>query len=776
MKLEPVHEKMIYRVMNAAVLACIGLFALGPVFGIGMVSRSHILVLCGMLSLLVGINFLPARGKLLCLFVTISCLIVILAIAGLELSVAFLKDYPGWCMGYGAKQAEWINLYRLMQTAVIVIAAYFVQILLEKWNALKVGLACVGMVSLLLCMFTKRTVSHLGVIFIILYIIVVYLEWQQKHWKKMHSGSLKAQIIWSAPFLVIYLLLMAGMATPEKPYDWLWAKNLYAGLEESFLAVTHNIFRWGGYDFDTALSGFSEEGRLGGAFWRNDRKVMHIQGTGVSGTHIYLIGKVYDTFDGRQWLQEYHEKEEERFIDTVETLYAIRRLDDEYLHDYVKKATLTIFYDAFDIGYLFTPLKTSSIVSPESAFSYFFDGGDMILDAQRVQGTTYRVRYYQLNSGTELFDQLLASYTPQDEMVWDVVVRQYADEYEGDMDPEMTLEMLEEHKQKVHDSYLDEIAISEAVESYLARITADANTDVEKLRAIEKELASFTYTKKPGELPDDVTNASEFLDYFLLESRQGYCVHFATAFVLLARAEGIPARYTQGFCVPAGEEGEAEILSSMAHSWPEVYIDGVGWIPFEPTPGYGGRRYNSWKLSTRPSSILNDQREEESEDMLSDKEAQQEALQEESEETEEETTKEANRERIRRILALWVPAVLAGILLAIFLDDLLKYYRYQRMSDVEKFRVEVRKNLRILTWAGLQREEEETLQELRERGMQIHGLPSLNFLEHYEDVVYGGKVVSDEMLEGVKRERKVIINALKEKKKLLYLYCRMRRL
>ena len=41
--------------------------------------------------------------------------------------------------------------------------------------------------------------------------------------------------------------------------------------------------------------------------------------------------------------------------------------------------------------------------------------------------------------------------------------------------------------------------------------------------------------------------------------------------------------------------------SGMAHSWPEVYIDGVGWIPFEPTPGYGRMRYVSWGMSSRES-------------------------------------------------------------------------------------------------------------------------------------------------------------------------------
>ena len=87
----------------------------------------------------------------------------------------------------------------------------------------------------------------------------------------------------------------------------------------------------------------------------------------------------------------------------------------------------------------------------------------------------------------------------------------------------------------------------------------------------------------PGPLPKHITTPEAFLDYFLLESKQGYCSYFATAFVLLARAEGIPARYVEGFCVPLQGEQSLTVYGNMVHAWPEVYIQGVGGIPFEPT-------------------------------------------------------------------------------------------------------------------------------------------------------------------------------------------------
>lgn len=84
----------------------------------------------------------------------------------------------------------------------------------------------------------------------------------------------------------------------------------------------------------------------------------------------------------------------------------------------------------------------------------------------------------------------------------------------------------------------------------------------------------------------------DFVEYFLFESHEGYCAHFASAAVLMLRYLGIPARYATGYSVSANafsrdEDGTytAVITDKQAHAWAEVYLDGVGWIPVEMTPG-----------------------------------------------------------------------------------------------------------------------------------------------------------------------------------------------
>lgn len=78
-----------------------------------------------------------------------------------------------------------------------------------------------------------------------------------------------------------------------------------------------------------------------------------------------------------------------------------------------------------------------------------------------------------------------------------------------------------------------------------------------------------------------------------LDVRSGYCVHFASTFAVMARSVGIPARVVVGFLpgTSTGEEIEDQevysVLGSQLHAWPEAYIDGIGWVPFEPTVGLG---------------------------------------------------------------------------------------------------------------------------------------------------------------------------------------------
>lgn len=84
----------------------------------------------------------------------------------------------------------------------------------------------------------------------------------------------------------------------------------------------------------------------------------------------------------------------------------------------------------------------------------------------------------------------------------------------------------------------------------------------DKVKAIEDFLKeSYTYTLDGSSVPPE---GSDFVDNFLFEQRQGYCVHFSTAMVVLLRAQGIPARWVKGFTTgtPAGESATGNSLGA----------------------------------------------------------------------------------------------------------------------------------------------------------------------------------------------------------------------
>lgn len=123
----------------------------------------------------------------------------------------------------------------------------------------------------------------------------------------------------------------------------------------------------------------------------------------------------------------------------------------------------------------------------------------------------------------------------------------------------------------------------------LARVTRGAESQYAKALAIQNWLRSpeFTYSLElvppPAGMSPAEANRTALKRF--LETKRGYCVQFATAMTIMARAEGIPARVVTGF-LPGTRNGTTWVVKTRdAHAWPELFFPGVGWLRFEPTPG-----------------------------------------------------------------------------------------------------------------------------------------------------------------------------------------------
>lgn len=92
------------------------------------------------------------------------------------------------------------------------------------------------------------------------------------------------------------------------------------------------------------------------------------------------------------------------------------------------------------------------------------------------------------------------------------------------------------------------------------------------------------YDLNTGKMPQD---QEDFALWFLNEAKTGYCTHYATAATVLLRAAGIPAQYVTGYLVNVKNGQAVNVTEDNAHAWVEVFINGVGWVMLEPTPGSG---------------------------------------------------------------------------------------------------------------------------------------------------------------------------------------------
>ena len=177
----------------------------------------------------------------------------------------------------------------------------------------------------------------------------------------------------------------------------------------------------------------------------------------------------------------------------------------------------------------------------------------------------------------------------------------------ADMDNDIYIDNISRYRSFIHSEYMN---VTEDVEdfvfndlfpyiakTYTADIYSSANT-----YAYEYSSAICSYFKDNFTYSLDVDNGIDQLDSFLHKTHRGHCALFATAMTLALRELGIPARYVTGYVAEGISEKVADgykytLTERQLHAWTEVYFNGIGWLPFDPTaavPGYAEIIEGSW--------------------------------------------------------------------------------------------------------------------------------------------------------------------------------------
>ena len=130
-------------------------------------------------------------------------------------------------------------------------------------------------------------------------------------------------------------------------------------------------------------------------------------------------------------------------------------------------------------------------------------------------------------------------------------------------------------------------------------ITADAGTDYDRLLMLQRWFQTeFEYS-----LEVQAGHGYSAIEG-LLRTRVGHSEHFASAFAVLARTLGAPSRVAVGFT--PGElrpDGWYSVSNRHAHVWPEIWFNGLGWVPFEPTPASRSPTTPSVPATSAPSLV-----------------------------------------------------------------------------------------------------------------------------------------------------------------------------
>lgn len=479
------------------------------------------------------------------------------------------------------------------------------------------------------------------------------------------------------------------------------------------------------------------------------------------GSKIYLKGYIGAHYDGNRWLEpDSNEKvdiwgengwhSQTQTSDYLSFLYSNMPID-------AYRTTMWVRYVAQNQDYKFMPLYPSS-ESTDLLGAYIGDAGFADFDQETGiiftdfnQNQLGNIDYAYINN---------ASY------------KEMADFFEQEM----------YYRDYVYETYLDvnTTAAKQLYEMWGESVIQDASDRYKLACSIRDYLSdNCKYTTKPGRVPE----GRDFVDYFLNETHQGYCTYFATSAVMMMRSAGVPARYVEGYTFWGGstsladevlytkyEAGKAggrsetktcvvkNVPDSAAHAWIEYYVDGVGWVDFEVTPG------NYTSEQERPTQPPTTQQQT----STSDEEKKTTAAGEKQTKTAEQTTKSGEgqggyRFRIklsktteRILICAAVFAAAAFVFVMVIKSRHRKaealYVKMQGMGDDEPsgWCVEIMYNdyLRMLKHFGCVRKEYETEADFAARASEecafVGKSEALRMAELFEKAVFGGADIRGE--------------------------------
>lgn len=429
--------------------------------------------------------------------------------------------------------------------------------------------------------------------------------------------------------------------------------SLFSGTEvrQFFQEQRENTGRWASAlkensgEFLGKAEGGVSAGEVGGAgaFSQNDTKQLLLTVKKKPQEKMYLQGYIGNVYEDNRWKAE-GETEFHKWLRSQNTKgRSVRNLLYQQLKDIFAQETLHIENIGANKVYKYIPYG-----------GYYEEKDSIVADAYvKGEGKTYDVRYCPFS----VSDLKRVKKTKSD---LENAYFQYVSKQNTEVPKTIEKTFQTEIKTKIRAK--DVWGIMREVASAL-KVQAD-------------------YSLEPGR----TLRGKDVAEYFYFENKKGYCEHFATVATLMLRMKGIPARYVAGYAVSPSaftqkEDGtyEAVVTGASAHAWAEAYVEGIGWIPVETTPGYGDGTVGDAKEETEttgyPSEVT--EKEEPTQDEKEQNNLQQEEPQQnvntEKEQEKPRTDVEKDVKRTKKLfgVAVWiVPTVFFAVIIVFFLRRL----------------------------------------------------------------------------------------------------------
>ncbi|MDP4093321.1 MAG: transglutaminase-like domain-containing protein [Bacillota bacterium] len=481
------------------------------------------------------------------------------------------------------------------------------------------------------CFSSPSSLFIFSVIVIYYYIKKIYIKNSQSPNEYIKPGFLVLYVI---PFAIIAVLVSFALPKSSEPVHWEWLDRQYDALMEKLHKNSPIDFT---IDyFNISKAGFGEGNNvLGGRVRLNKTVVLKVDAK----RQLYLRGTIKDIYIGNAWQTTVELKSPfnsdrnpltEQVSDALAAFTRYNNLSSD-LSKYFYKDDVTVTYQNILTKSLFVPAKANNIIIKDKKPKFeFTHSGDFSSNIPLRKNFKYTMTVYTPKYNEASLKAILNSCKPgitydllkiqiqnyNRELGFDFITRNQSGTgytYNDRLTPDILKNMWGLSSLKANFDDLNSIysqnlqlpqTLPKRVRDLALSITSSCSTNYEKAKAIENYLIkNYTYTLDPPSLK----RGSDFVDNFLFKSKEGYCTYFASAMTVLARCCGIPARYVEGYILPASanKSGIYAVTNEYAHAWTEIYFEGFGWVPFEPTPPFYASFYAKQTNVKYSSSMRN---------------------------------------------------------------------------------------------------------------------------------------------------------------------------